>query len=151
MLKGDCRICVHGSEPEDSEICVECGIARENYAPIKKEEDNTIIADDYISREAAKAILKQHEYRFTCADEADGFGEVKWGEYVIYADMAQNCIGSIPAADVQPVVHAYWTNKERYHSTLFGNCSNCGESSVADPYCSHCGAKMDGKVGKTNA
>ena len=56
---------------------------------------------------------------------------------------AQAAINEAPAADVAPVVHAHWTNKERYHSTLFGVCSNCGESSVADPYCSNCGAKMD--------
>jgi hypothetical protein len=34
MLKGDCNKCLHGNEPEDSEVCVRCGIARKNYTPI---------------------------------------------------------------------------------------------------------------------
>lgn len=49
----------------------------------------------------------------------------------------------VPTADVAPVIHAHWTTKERYHGTLFGDCSNCGASSVADAYCSNCGARMD--------
>ena len=50
---------------------------------------------------------------------------------------------AVSAADVAPVVHAHWTNKERYHGAIWGDCSNCGESSLADAYCSNCGARMD--------
>lgn len=38
MLKGDCNKCVHGDMPEDSRVCVECGISRIHYTPIKKED-----------------------------------------------------------------------------------------------------------------
>lgn len=76
---------------------------------------------DYISREAAKNILMRHERRFTCADEANGFGSVKWSENVIYAETAQNCIDALPAADVRPVVRGKWHNRIK---TNF--CPNCG-------------------------
>jgi DNA-directed RNA polymerase subunit RPC12/RpoP len=52
-----------------------------------------------------------------------------------------------PAADVAPVVHAYWKG---YH-TQDPYCSNCGfsyereegESAQTTDYCGNCGAKMD--------
>lgn len=53
-----------------------------------------------------------------------------------------------PAADVAPVVHAYWKG---YH-TQDPYCSNCGfsydreegEYAQTTDYCGNCGAKMDG-------
>lgn len=36
MLKGDCNECIFGGLPEDSDVCIECGIARKNYTPIKE-------------------------------------------------------------------------------------------------------------------
>lgn len=54
-----------------------------------------------------------------------------------YADEA---VDRLPAADVAPVRHGRWS--------FDGECSECGEFDVQDPfgsaYCPHCGAKMDG-------
>ena len=55
------------------------------------------------------------------------------------------------AADVVPVVHAYWKG---YH-TQDPCCSNCGfsydreqgEDAQTTDYCGNCGAKMDGRNG----
>lgn len=57
------------------------------------------------------------------------------------------CIINAPAADVAPVVHAYWKG---YH-TQDPCCSNCGfsydreqgEDAQTTDYCGNCGAKMD--------
>ena len=66
-------------------------------------------------------------------------------------------IERFPAADVAPVVHAYWHGIEGDGYDPDGNivwdtfeCSNCGEEHYADgeptwDYCPFCGAKMDGK------
>ena len=54
-------------------------------------------------------------------------------------------INEQPAADVVPVVHARWLNKEvddlRCH--VYGNCSVCHERKRIDNYCPNCGAIMD--------
>ena len=73
-----------------------------------------------------------------------------------YADAVLLQIQQAPAADVAPVVHAKWAyniNDEPY-------CEACGELADLDeyefgvrekirfaerPYCSHCGARMDGE------
>ena len=62
-------------------------------------------------------------------------------------------IAFAPAADVAPVIHAYWiplhegVNWEG--SFDMRRCSNCGKRSLmhrtGEPYCSQCGAKMDAK------
>lgn len=133
MLKGDCNECLYGNEPEDSDVCIECGIARKNYTPRK--EENIMI--EYIDRTAALSFpFANGEYDHEHANKHFIYGCETYKEW----------LESLPAADVKPIVHAHWTNKERYHSTLFGVCSNCGESSVADPYCSNCGAKMDEEI-----
>lgn len=38
LLKGDCNLCLHGNELEDSDVCIECGISRKNYTPILEKE-----------------------------------------------------------------------------------------------------------------
>ena len=65
-------------------------------------------------------------------------------------------IERFPAADVAPVVHAYWRGIEGDGYDPDGNivwdtfeCSNCGEEHYADgeptwDYCPECGARMDG-------
>ena len=58
---------------------------------------------DCISREEAKNALREQRHRLTVADEASGYGNVKWSEYVIYAETAENAIDALPAADVRPV------------------------------------------------
>ena len=64
---------------------------------------------------------------------------------------------SVPAADVAPVVHAYWRGIEGDGYDPDGNivwdtfeCSNCGEEHHADgepewDYCPQCGARMGGE------
>lgn len=62
-----------------------------------------------------------------------------------------NRLRLIPAADVQPVRHGRWTEKQvpdeeffcGYHIEL--RCSCCDEEGLyMSPYCPNCGAKMDG-------
>lgn len=69
-------------------------------------------------------------------------------EYVFKRLSDEFEIEDAPAADVAPVVHAWWVSfldgdhimPERYY-----RCSRCGRvESRRQPYC-HCGAKMDGK------
>ena len=35
-------------------------------------------------------------------------------------------LNEAPAADVAPVVHAYWKTREEYNDYLWVECSNCG-------------------------
>lgn len=73
----------------------------------------------------------------------------------------KEAIENIHAADVAPVVHGHWIEKqeETYCPVQYGEdgnpilhkytryiCNLCGRRSVVpEPYC-HCGAKMDGGV-----
>lgn len=124
MLKGDCNECLHGNEPEDSEVCIECGIARKNY-----EEK---IMTEYISREA---LPEKKERGFFSDDEFNA----GWNACL-------NAIASTPAADVAPVIHAYWIELEKGDC----KCSRCGcyhdVWEAYGYYCQHCGAKMDAKM-----
>ena len=67
-----------------------------------------------------------------------------WGSMaVMFAD-------SIPAADVAPVVHGRWIERQTPHAMggVSGKCSVCAKSVqyLGNPlnYCPNCGAKMDG-------
>ena len=45
-----------------------------------------------------------------------------------------------PIADVKPIVHAHWIDKEKI---MFPICSKCGLTSVEKySFCPNCGAKM---------
>ena len=66
------------------------------------------------------------------------------------ADKLEAALRGIPDADVAPVVHARWIGS---HGLFQGKCSVCGYMTFdksADwarnywPYCSNCGARMDG-------
>ena len=60
-----------------------------------------------------------------------------------------------PTADVAPVVHGWWIEREFLMQDPYYTCSACGEDicmeETGDPaldlftytYCPHCGAKMD--------
>lgn len=98
---------------------------------------------EYIDREIAKGSLRMNQHRFTCADEANGFGSVRWSEDVIYAEAAQKAIDTIPSADVVEVRHGKWVN---------GECSECGGDAPFWPmattyyrsnFCPNCGARME--------
>ena len=54
-----------------------------------------------------------------------------------------------PAADVVPVVHAYWKRVDKDdggHDTVCSHCSTPIVTYLETPYCHNCGAKMDGGV-----
>ena len=55
-------------------------------------------------------------------------------------------VGTIPTADVVPVVHAFWRKMESqtHHEPKAWSCSNCRSCQIRETkYCSNCGAKMD--------
>lgn len=112
--------------------------------------------DDYISREAAIAYIRER------AEEMGKAFEKLGGESGIYAD-AYNDLAEdfyrVPAADVEPVRHGNWNIRLADELTLCLECSVCGrrvdnidlhhlleageygEACRKYPYC-HCGAKM---------
>ena len=87
---------------------------------------------EYIDREAAKKVL------------AFGVGVT-----------AANALDNVPAADVAPVVHGRWTEKQNtiYDSTWGEDvhwftyiCSECEQEAMNDfSFCPNCGARMDGE------
>ena len=56
-------------------------------------------------------------------------------------------IMDIPAADVAPVRHGWWTEQEKYTFGTMYDCSICGNRILDNGhpwnYCPNCGAKMD--------
>ena len=60
-------------------------------------------------------------------------------------------IEDMPTADVAPVRHGHWVEKETYIFGIMYDCSLC-ENRILDTghpwhYCPNCGAKMDEKEG----
>ena len=83
--------------------------------------------DEYIERELAIEALSRGE----------GCGNV-----------CRRAIERILSADVAPVRHGRWIEKEKYTFGIMYDCSLC-ENRILDNghswnYCPHCGAKMDG-------
>lgn len=68
-------------------------------------------------------------------------------ELVYYTkEDAIQCVKAIQAADVAPVRHGRWVEKEKYTFGIMYDCSLC-ENRILDNghswnYCPHCGAKM---------
>ena len=58
-------------------------------------------------------------------------------------------ISDMPAADVAPVVHGHWIEKEKYSFGIMYDCSLCDnrilDNGYSWNYCPNCGAKMDEK------
>ena len=63
-------------------------------------------------------------------------------------------VNAVPAADVAPVVHGRWVEKEEPYFDVIFACSACGEefcfiegnpSDNLYKYCPNCGARMDGE------
>ena len=88
---------------------------------------------EYIEREAVEKMLENAQI-------------ISDGEYCGYCtdDIS---VSSIPTADVAPVVHAKWIEKNCITGTYF-ECSNCHKpenkhTAIKGKYCWYCGAKMD--------
>ena len=95
---------------------------------------------EYIEREAAIEICeKEYRERLRMADYC--------GDTVAWNIGAE--IKNMPAADVAPVRHGRWVEKEKYTFGIMYDCSLC-ENRILDNghpwnYCPNCGAKMDEK------
>ena len=82
--------------------------------------------DEYIKKEDAMEIVKR-----TSGDYAAAFSEIR----------------KLPAADVAPVRHGRWIEKDKYSFGTFYDCTICGncilDSGHSWNYCPNGGAKMD--------
>ena len=101
---------------------------------------------EYIDRGALIEWLK----RIRLIDLSDGRGLCR----VIMEDDFKKAIKKMPKgiiADVAPVRHGMWVEKEKYTFGIMYDCSLC-ENRILDNghpwnYCPNCGAKMDGGAG----
>lgn len=89
---------------------------------------------EYISKDSAISILDAKAEMAACTPAQPYFLK------------AAKMIELLPAADVAPVVHGMWVEKQ----SVFGEtatCSNCGEKyytvGILPHYCPNCGARMD--------
>lgn len=109
--------------------------------------------DDYISRET---VLKKLQMQLLDLEVDQDKGE--------YSELCENRgarealeeaiydIRVLKAADVQPVIHAYWIELPKALNTNENpcKCSNCGHVLSfmnyypKSKYCPNCGARMDG-------
>lgn len=107
------------------------------------------MADRYISREAAIKYAEHayHEWNLAMA-AADGKREIN----LVYkrqelCKAVESVFRDTPAADVAPVVHGRWIEKEKYTFGTMYDCSICGtrilDNGHAWNYCPNCGARMD--------
>ena len=93
---------------------------------------------EYIEREAAVKVAEKYGL-------ANGSA---LGRHTGLADCIASEIADIPAADVAPVVHGRWIEKEKYTFGIMYDCSLC-ENRILDNghpwnYCPNCGADMRG-------
>ena len=93
---------------------------------------------DYIDRDAMISEIERREALMV-------------GDKRISVDAMKSFIKNRPAADVAPVRHGRWIEKEKYTFGIMYDCSLC-ENRILDNghswnYCPHCGAKMDGGGG----
>lgn len=94
---------------------------------------------EYIERESTVNLLQSlgsRDYRREKGTIQEAIKMVSSSEYT-------------PAADVEPVVHAHWIQKEVMVRSLFARnhkCSHCGHEPLAvTARCPNCGAHMDAK------
>ena len=105
---------------------------------------------EYIDREDAISLIKQY-----------GMDAIDGGRYIL--DTVDDCIElensikALPAADVAPVVHGRWIEREDPMLDTYYTCSICKEDFYVETtgdaskdlfmytYCPSCGAKMDEK------
>ena len=96
---------------------------------------------EYIERGTLMRRIKE----IHCA-ECDSYHGVRCR--ACWVDDTLDYIDSEPAADVAPVRHGRWVEKEKYTFGIMYDCSLC-ENRILDNghpwnYCPNCGAKMDG-------
>ena len=102
---------------------------------------------EYIEREAISEGIRKYYYK-----NPPNFS---YGEGFDHGlDRAQRAILDAPAADVAPVRHGRWVEKEKYTFGIMYDCSLC-EDRILDNghpwnYCPNCGAKMDGGDGNSD-
>lgn len=98
---------------------------------------------EYIERETVLSMREppksNRQYQTDNLDDAYGQG---WDDTLC-------CLEHIPFADVVPVVHGRWIEKEAPAVRRYFECSNCGahenkHTAIKGYYCWRCGAKMDG-------
>ena len=86
--------------------------------------------DEYISKQAFLDYMKRTDRYFNVKFDIENF----------------------PNADVAPIVHAHWINKNLHGYEWIFVCSNCDyidgyPFNDRSNYCPNCGAKMDGGIG----
>lgn len=96
--------------------------------------------DEYISREAFKARIREQQKKCVSPDDIAAF--------TVFSFLLQ-VVDEEPSADVQPVKHSRWisTNDDTFNAY----CENCGQERGSKAwnkndfkYCFGCGAKMEG-------
>ena len=84
--------------------------------------------DEYIERETIKAAMIH--YGFKSPD-------------MTVTEFVED---ELPAADVAPVLHGQWIEKEKYNFGIMYDCSLCGDRILDNGhhwyYCPNCGARM---------
>lgn len=111
---------------------------------------------EHIRKQAVLNLIDEFQYNH----ESNTWGVTKDGVVVLKPDTLdklREAVKAMPAANVAPVVHAYWLGIEGDGYDPEGNivwdtfeCTNCGKEHYADgepewEYCPECGAKMDGE------
>lgn len=90
---------------------------------------------EYIEREALLCEIERREALMV-------------GDKLVSVDAMKSFIKNRPAADVAPVWHGRWIEKDKYDFGTFYDCSICGNRILDNGhswnYCPNCGAKMDG-------
>lgn len=104
---------------------------------------------EYIERET---FLKDAEIRYClpCKGAGKDYNGLKCR--ACWVDDMMGDVDDAPAADVAPVVHGRWVEKEKYTFGIMYDCSLC-ENRILDNghpwnYCPNCGAKMDIQTNK---
>ena len=95
---------------------------------------------EYIEREAISEEIRKYYYK-NPPNSSYGAGFDRG------LDRAQRAILDAPAADVAPVRHGRWIEKDKYTFGVMYDCSIC-DNRILDNghswnYCPNCGAKMD--------
>lgn len=88
---------------------------------------------EYIDREALRNELLKISI---CTDDLYGMGILEG------LDRATRRVNDAPAADVVPVVHGAWVDRD---GKSWCNVCHASNKQYKPPYCPHCGAKMDGE------